>query len=82
VSARKSQPAVETPRQYVPIPCECSEGKKGQYLEHYEIVRCNCGRVWWALQPDAGGPLVAHVWPGNYRTGPLKNGMFEGRKAA
>jgi hypothetical protein len=52
--------------QWVPVPCECG-AKGGQYLAHYSLVRCSCGKYFWALQPKRGGPLVAFPWPGDCR---------------
>ena len=49
--------------QYVKVPCDCGRAG-GQYLAHYELVRCDCGKFFWALQPRRDGPLVAFPWPG------------------
>jgi hypothetical protein len=43
--------------------CECGS-KGGQYLRHYGLMRCNCGRMFWALRPRRHGPLVLRPWPG------------------
>lgn len=56
-----TKPAV--PQQFVRLQCDC-ETKGGQYLNHYDLVRCSCGRMFWALQPQRGGRLVAFPWPG------------------
>lgn len=48
---------------WVPHNCECGS-KGGQYLGHYDLMRCNCGRMHWALQPQRGGPLLLYPWPG------------------
>jgi hypothetical protein len=60
--------------QWVPLNCDCGS-KGGQYLGHWQICRCSCGRYFWALQPLKRGPLVAKFWPGDFRTGALNNGM-------
>jgi hypothetical protein len=46
--------------------CDCGKGN-GAYLNHYDIVRCNCGAMWWALRPLRNGPLIAFPWPGQYQ---------------
>lgn len=57
----------ETPKPWVSLKaCECGKGT-GQYLNHYDLVRCSCGVMYWALQPKRGGPLVAYPWPGPTR---------------
>jgi hypothetical protein len=43
--------------------CACGE-TVGQYLSHYQILRCSCGRWHWALRPRRGGPLLLFPWPG------------------
>ena len=48
---------------YVPSNCECGS-KGGAYLVHYGLMRCSCGRMHWALQPDRLGPLILFPWPG------------------
>ena len=53
--------------QWVPIHCPC-ESKGGQYLKHYDVVRCSCGKFFWALQPKRNGPLKAFPWPGRNLT--------------
>jgi len=37
--------------------CGKCDRKVGQYLRHYEVVRCVCGAELWALQPTRNGPL-------------------------
>ena len=49
--------------QWLPNNCDCGS-KGGAYLKHYELMRCSCGRMHWALRPTAGGPLVLYPWPG------------------
>jgi hypothetical protein len=66
-------------RQWVALNCDCGAGG-GQYLAHWELCRCKCGRMFWALQPNAGGPLVARHWPGSFNVGAFVNG-FPGRRA-
>ena len=56
--------ASTTETQYVAVKCDCP-GRRGQYLRHYDKVRCpDCGLMFWALQPKRGGPLVSKPWPG------------------
>lgn len=43
--------------------CVCG-AKGGNYLEHCELMRCKCGRFYWALQPTKGGPLKLYPHPG------------------
>lgn len=39
-------------------------GKKGgAYLAHYDLLRCTCGKMFWALQPQRNGPLVIFYHP-------------------
>lgn len=47
----------------MPSNCECGS-KGGAYLVHYGLMRCSCGRMHWALQPDRLGPLILFPWPG------------------
>lgn len=44
--------------------CGFCGAKGGQYLRHYEVMRCSCGHFFWALQPKWNGPLVLFVHPG------------------
>ncbi len=53
-------------RQRLSIRCECGS-HCGQTLAHYEIVKCNCGNCYWALQPRRNGPLKLFPWPGDSR---------------
>jgi len=46
--------------------CGFCGAKGGAYLTHYEILRCTCGHFFWALQPNAGGPLKLFQHPGFY----------------
>lgn len=46
---------------YVRVVCECGF-RGGNYLRHYQVCRCVCGRFYWALQPKRNGPLVAFAW--------------------
>lgn len=64
--------------QYVPFACECGH-KGGAYMNHYDLVRCSCGKFFWALQPKRGGPLKSFPWPGQYdRQQPLAKGRADG----
>jgi hypothetical protein len=47
--------------QWCPNNCACGS-KGGAYLRHYEIMRCDCGKHHWALQPDADGPFILFPW--------------------
>lgn len=48
-----------------PVAIHCGCGQKWQQsLKRYEIVRCACGKFWWALRPRRDGPLRAFAWPG------------------
>lgn len=42
----------------------------GQYLAHYELVRCFCGEIYWALNRTTiiKGKLTLSRWPGNDQT--------------
>jgi hypothetical protein len=51
------------PKQWVPNICECGGGA---YLSHYDLMRCACGKWFWALRPKKNGPLVMFPWPGDY----------------
>lgn len=53
------------PMQYVSFVCDRCGKKVGCRLAHYDVMECVCGKEYWALQPLAGGPLVAFPWPGN-----------------
>lgn len=64
--------------QFLRTPC-C---KGAVYLKHYQIVRCDCGNYYWALQPNRGGDFVLDEWPGDCRTGPRQNGRPGIKKAA
>lgn len=47
--------------------CGFCGAKGGQYLRHYDVLRCSCGHFFWALRPLRNGPLVLRVWPGRQR---------------
>lgn len=49
--------------QWVNSVCDCGS-KGGAYLKHYQLLRCSCGRMFWALRPKRNGPLVSYPWPG------------------
>lgn len=53
----------EEKEQWVASICDCGF-KGGAYLKHYGIMRCECGKFWWALRPERAGPLLAYPWPG------------------
>ena len=61
--SKHQQPAATT--QWVNLLCGWCGYKGGQYLGHYSVVRCVCGKMFWALQPARGGALVVFPWPGN-----------------
>lgn len=50
-------------KQWVPGICDCGP-RVGQYLAHYDVMRCSCGKFFWSLQPKRDGPLVMFPWPG------------------
>lgn len=50
--------------QYVRSPCECGVGGGWRMVQHYDVLRCRCGREFWAIRPKRNGPLVASPWPG------------------
>lgn len=52
---------------YVRLECGFCGATGGQYMQHYGLLRCTCGRFFWALQPLRGGPLVLRPWPGRTR---------------
>jgi hypothetical protein len=56
---------------YVTIECGFCGKKGGAYLRRYELMRCACGKMFWALRPVQSGPLIAFPWPG--RTLPFMN---------
>lgn len=60
VTVAPAMPAV----QYVRSPCECGAGGGWRMVGHYDVLRCQCGREFWALRPRRSGPLVAFPWPG------------------
>ena len=54
---------VEAAKAWFSLKCPCGS-KGGQYLSHYGIVCCACGKFYWALQPHRGGPLKLFPHPG------------------
>lgn len=48
---------------WIEFVCACGE-KWGQTVAHYDVIRCKCGKFFWALQPHRGGPLAMFPWPG------------------
>lgn len=62
MSAKNPERAVDE-MEHVNVPCACGS-KGGANLRRYDLVRCKCGKMYWALRPDRGGPLVAFPWPG------------------
>ncbi len=63
---KKNADADPDAKEWVNSCCDCGT-KGGQYLRRYELCRCSCGRMWWALRPKRNGPLVAFFWPGDAR---------------
>ena len=53
--------------EYVRHVCGFCEAQAGAYVRHYEVLRCVCGRFFWALQPKRSGPLVLVAHPGFHR---------------
>jgi hypothetical protein len=51
------------------LECECG-AKGGQYVRHYDLVSCSCGRMYWALQAKRDGPYELVLWPGSYHVPP------------
>lgn len=43
--------------QYLTIECGWCGKTHSATIGHYDIVRASCGRYFWALQPNRGGPL-------------------------
>lgn len=62
MSAKTLREPVQLP--YVRLECGFCQRKGGAYMGHYDLLRCVCGRAYWALQPHRGGPLVLVPWPG------------------
>lgn len=52
--------------QRVRLDCERCGFKGSASVEHYGKVRCNCGRVYWALRPKRDDSLVFFLWPGDW----------------
>lgn len=63
MAAQHDIPRREDLAKWVPNNCSCG-AKGGAYLKHYDIMRCDCGRYHWALQPHADGPFVLYPWLG------------------
>ncbi len=57
-------PRQKKPGQWLSITCPKCGKKGGQNLTHYEVLRCHCGKFYWALQPQRNGPLVLYPHPG------------------
>ena len=55
------------PEQFFRVHCPCAGGGT-VYLRHYERVRCECGRVYWALKPKRNEPMKLFPWPGDPNT--------------
>jgi hypothetical protein len=70
-----SIPRKEDVTMWVPIFCDCNDKKKGWHAKHWEVCRCACGRMFWAVQPVRSGPFVAAFWPGNAHVGEFENGF-------
>lgn len=43
--------------------CGYCGAKVGQYLNHYDILQCRCGKYLWALRPKKNGPLLLSKHP-------------------
>ena len=52
--------------QWVTYECGYCGHRGGCLVGHWECVMCTCGKIWWALQPKRGGPLVGFPWPGRF----------------
>lgn len=50
--------------QFVRTPCECGATGGWRNVEHYDVVRCSCGKYYWILQPKRNGAFVAKLYPG------------------
>jgi len=61
LSAAAEKPEEKKP--WVSIRCVCGK-THGNYLDHYDRLRASCGRMYWVLQPQRGGPLQLFPWPG------------------
>jgi hypothetical protein len=48
--------------QWTSIKCKECGKTCGQYLQHYDRVRCTCGQYYWALQPKRNGPYKLYPW--------------------
>ena len=57
----RTKPAVPA-LQFLRNPCECGAGGGWRMVGHYDVVSCNCGKKFWALQPKRNGPFVAYPW--------------------
>jgi hypothetical protein len=62
-SARKGSAPEGTGRQRVVLECGFCGRKGGAYVEHYDLVRCGCGHLFWALQRRRSEPLMLLVHP-------------------
>lgn len=62
----KRQPEAPKEKEYVALPAPCECGKPhGARLDHYQLLRASCGRIFWALQKRRNGPLKLFPWPGH-----------------
>jgi hypothetical protein len=43
---------------WVRLECGFCGAKGGQYVLHYGLLRCSCGRIFWALRPGRASTLV------------------------
>ncbi len=70
IANRQSPKAdASTGKVWLRLACAC-ESTGGQYFGHYDVVRCSCGRFYWALQPRANGPLQVFPHPGFHPVAP------------
>lgn len=58
-----SIPRVQDFEEPVAFHCDCGS-KSQELLKHYGLLRCTCGKFWWALRPKRNGRLRMFPWPG------------------
>lgn len=46
------------------LECPFCGKKHGAYMEHYQLLKASCGRIFWALRPKRNGPLALYLHPG------------------
>jgi len=62
--SRAHQARSSVPEQWLSHECGFCGSKGGAYLMHYGLMRCSCGKFYWALQPKRNGPMVLFLHPG------------------